>query len=317
MWARSALCATALGLRAVTATAAQVPHPASLCARDTSRLAPAADLYCIDLVPTPDFLAAAGAVELRRVATPFGAALTSDGRHVWDLRITLAGLPPLAAGAAYVAWITTPTFDRVIRLGAVGNGRMDAGSVALNTFIVLVSLERSADVTTRQGRLVLRGMSAGNLMRPYDFTALPPQASPSPHGHGQDGGDGWQVPPMHPDVPAMIPGLETLRPDVTPLRPGKGIDPGGLPRTRPRRLITLADGDSLALEAGLLRRSVAGRNFVAYGFNGQWPGPLIQVDRAATIVVNFTNHLDQPTTVHWHGIRLDNRFDGVPHVTQD
>jgi len=33
--------------------------------------------------------------------------------------------------------------------------------------------------------------------------------------------------------------------------------------------------------------------------------------------VEFTNALDQPTTVHWHGLRLDNRFDGVPEMTQD
>lgn len=298
---------------------AQVPDPASLCARDTSRLTPAADLYCIDLVPTADFAAAAGAVELRRVATPFGAAVTSDGHHAWDLRITLSGLPPLPAPpgdrGAYVAWVTTPTFDRTIRLGAVRNGRLDAGRVALNTFLVLISVERDSGATTRQGRLVLRGMSAGNVMRPYDFTALPPRAPPPAQSHSH-GGEGWPMPPMHPAVPAMIPGLEVLRPDVTPFRPGRGIDVSRLPRSRPRQVIALADGDSLALEAVLVRRSVAGREFVAYGFNGQWPGPLIRVDRAATIVVNFTNRIDQPTTVHWHGIRLDNRFDGVPHVTQ-
>ena len=33
--------------------------------------------------------------------------------------------------------------------------------------------------------------------------------------------------------------------------------------------------------------------------------------------VRFTNRIDRPTTIHWHGIRLDNRFDGVPFVTQD
>ena len=53
------------------------------------------------------------------------------------------------------------------------------------------------------------------------------------------------------------------------------------------------------------------------GFNGQYPGPLIQVDAGSTIVVRFTNRTDFPTAVHWHGIRLDNRFDGVPHVTQE
>ena len=53
------------------------------------------------------------------------------------------------------------------------------------------------------------------------------------------------------------------------------------------------------------------------GFNGQVPGPLIDVRRGSRIVVNFRNEFDQPTAVHWHGIRLQNRFDGVPHVTQD
>ena len=53
-----------------------------------------------------------------------------------------------------------------------------------------------------------------------------------------------------------------------------------------------------------------------YGFNGQYPGPLLRVAQGAE-VVDFSNALDQPTTVHWHGIRLDNRFDGVPELTQE
>ena len=32
--------------------------------------------------------------------------------------------------------------------------------------------------------------------------------------------------------------------------------------------------------------------------------------------VTLINALDQPTSIHWHGIRLDNRFDGVPDFTQ-
>ncbi|MGH7531280.1 MAG: multicopper oxidase family protein [Gemmatimonadales bacterium] len=285
-----------------------------VCARDSSRLTPSADLYCIDLVPAPDFPELRGAVELRRVPTPFGVAVTDDGRHIWDLRITLSGLAP---HQTYVAWVTTPVFDRTIRLGEVRNGTLHAGRVALNTFVLLISAERSADVAIREGRIVLRGMSAAALLRPHDFTVLPLRSPPAAHAHDDAPADGWRPPPMHPDVPVMIPGLEVLRPDVAPFRPGAGVDPAGLPRARPREVIALASGDSLALEAGLVRRSVAGRDFVAYGFNGQWPGPLIRVDRAATIVVNFTNRLHQPTTVHWHGIRLDNRFDGVPHVTQD
>ena len=45
--------------------------------------------------------------------------------------------------------------------------------------------------------------------------------------------------------------------------------------------------------------------------------PLIQVDEGSTIVIDLKNDTDFPTAVHWHGVRLDNRFDGVPHVTQD
>ena len=44
---------------------------------------------------------------------------------------------------------------------------------------------------------------------------------------------------------------------------------------------------------------------------------MIRVREQSTIVVNFTNETPFPTAVHWHGIRLDNRYDGVPGVTQD
>jgi FtsP/CotA-like multicopper oxidase with cupredoxin domain len=41
------------------------------------------------------------------------------------------------------------------------------------------------------------------------------------------------------------------------------------------------------------------------------------VDEGSTITVQFRNDTDFPTAVHWHGVRLDNRFDGAPHVTQE
>ena len=44
---------------------------------------------------------------------------------------------------------------------------------------------------------------------------------------------------------------------------------------------------------------------------------MIRVSRGAEIVVRFANRLAMPASVHWHGIRLDNRFDGVPGVTQE
>lgn len=115
----------------------------------------------------------------------------------------------------------------------------------------------------------------------------------------------------------MLPALGHVRPSVGTFLPGAGVDPASLPVARPRAVTDLADGDTLALEAMLVRRVVAGRTLVMYGFNGQSPGPLVRVRRGATIHVRFTNRIDLPTTVHWHGVRLDNRFDGVPGVTQD
>ena len=125
------------------------------------------------------------------------------------------------------------------------------------------------------------------------------------------------MPRMHPQVPSMVAGLEALTPAVAPWRPGADSDSTRIPVARPREVLTLKNGDSIDLTAGLVRRTVAGRTIIMYGFNGQTPGPLLHVLEQSTIVVKFTNHLDQPTSIHWHGVRLDNRFDGVPHVTQE
>jgi suppressor of ftsI len=138
------------------------------------------------------------------------------------------------------------------------------------------------------------------------------------HAGHRMGGDplAWRMPPMDMTMP-MAPGLENAVPPVSPFLPGIGIDPMTLPAAAFRQVVDLADGDTLALEAGLVRRTINGRTFVMYGFNGQYPGPLIRAQQNATIVVRFTNATALPTTVHWHGVRLDNRFDGVPHVTQE
>ena len=114
----------------------------------------------------------------------------------------------------------------------------------------------------------------------------------------------------------ILPGLVGLRPPVSPFLPGAGIDLNTLPEARPSVLTPLTDGDTLDLTAMLVRRRIQGKAFAMYGFNGQTPGPLIRVSRNATITVRFHNRIDLPSTVHWHGVRLENRFDGVPELTQ-
>jgi suppressor of ftsI len=53
-----------------------------------------------------------------------------------------------------------------------------------------------------------------------------------------------------------------------------------------------------------------------YAFNGQYPGPLIEAVRGSELTVVFRNRLPHPTTVHWHGLRLDAGSDGVPGLSQ-
>lgn len=52
-------------------------------------------------------------------------------------------------------------------------------------------------------------------------------------------------------------------------------------------------------------------------YNGQSPGPEIRVRKGERVRVRFFNDLEEPSTVHWHGIRIENAMDGVPGLTQD
>lgn len=53
------------------------------------------------------------------------------------------------------------------------------------------------------------------------------------------------------------------------------------------------------------------------GFNGSMPGPEIRLNRGEKASVEVQNGLEEGTAVHWHGIRLKNKMDGVPVLTQN
>ena len=53
-----------------------------------------------------------------------------------------------------------------------------------------------------------------------------------------------------------------------------------------------------------------------WAYQGRVPGPVIRARRGERVRVRLKNGLVQPTTLHWHGIRLDNAMDGVPGLTQ-
>ena len=54
-----------------------------------------------------------------------------------------------------------------------------------------------------------------------------------------------------------------------------------------------------------------------WGFDGTVPGPLLRVKRGDEVKVRIVNELPEATAVHWHGLRLPNAMDGVPHLTQE
>lgn len=312
-----------LGLLPTPAPAQQRPCDAP------SGSGPSRDLYCIELVPAPGVTGVSGRVELGHLPGAFTVAVEADGRPLYRLILSVAGLPsPSSLGgyATYVAWVAPPTMESVARYGVVRNGRTDLGGVDLEKFTFLVTAERSARVREPAGRVVLRGQSPATRLFPPDLTQFsfgsirqPTDLSGGHHDHDSMGSAAAAAPdssPMWTTVP-MPPGL-TMLPSEMALRPqvAAWLPSGDAPLSKPRELVRLRNGDTLRLEAGLVRANLWGRIYTMFGFNGQHPGPLIEVTRGSEVTVVFTNHLGQPSSVHWHGIRLENPNDGTPGLTQ-
>ena len=93
-------------------------------------------------------------------------------------------------------------------------------------------------------------------------------------------------------------------------------DPAGLPGADRPALLELADGDTLNLHVGPVATRLGDSTVRMLGYNGSIPGPTLKVQQGSEIIVHVTNQGDLDTTVHWHGLRLENKYDGVPHETQ-
>jgi FtsP/CotA-like multicopper oxidase with cupredoxin domain len=89
----------------------------------------------------------------------------------------------------------------------------------------------------------------------------------------------------------------------------------GLPDARRPELVELADGAEFDLEIVPVRKQIGESTVRMLAYNGSIPGPTLKVPLGATISVRVTNRGDIGATVHWHGLRLENRYDGT-HETQ-
>jgi len=66
----------------------------------------------------------------------------------------------------------------------------------------------------------------------------------------------------------------------------------------------------------LVREMAPGFKAHLWGYNGQSPGPTIEVVEGDRVRMFVTNKLPERTTIHWHGQRLPNGMDGVAGLTQ-
>jgi len=100
--------------------------------------------------------------------------------------------------------------------------------------------------------------------------------------------------------------------DVTATFP---TDTAGLPHAVPTQVVELADGDTFELRIAPVATRIGDDTVRMIAYNGSIPGPTLRVREGSSLVADVVNEGDLEATVHWHGLRLENRYDGT-HETQ-
>jgi len=117
------------------------------------------------LTATPRGRPATGRVDLVPAASPFGIAVSREGRIVYDLTLVAADLPdPSTLGS-----FTTPGLEPVTDLGRVRPGEPLHARADWNKFTIIVSAEAGVPVNPKRwaGPVVLIGRSPSSLMQSF------------------------------------------------------------------------------------------------------------------------------------------------------
>ena len=93
-------------------------------------------------------------------------------------------------------------------------------------------------------------------------------------------------------------------------------DTAGLPAATATEVVELGDGDRYTLRIAPVTKRIGDATVRMLAYNGSIPGPTLRVPEGAEVIVDIENEGDLEATVHWHGLRLDNRYDGT-HETQE
>ena len=80
-------------------------------------------------------------------------------------------------------------------------------------------------------------------------------------------------------------------------------------------MVELSDGDRLNLRIAPVAKRIGDTTVRMLAYNGSIPGPILRVQEGSEVLVHVENQGDVEATVHWHGLRLENRYDGT-HQTQ-
>jgi suppressor of ftsI len=93
----------------------------------------------------------------------------------------------------------------------------------------------------------------------------------------------------------------------------KSTDISALPEVQKTQIVTLRSWDTYDMRITAVKMQLKGKWIRMLAYNGMIPGPTLQAPQGATVTLKVTNDVpDLITTLHSHGLRLDNLFDGVP-----
>jgi FtsP/CotA-like multicopper oxidase with cupredoxin domain len=88
-------------------------------------------------------------------------------------------------------------------------------------------------------------------------------------------------------------------------------DTVGLAEAQRPEWLELQPGDEFELRIEPVAKRLRDTTVRMLAYNGSIPGPTLRVQQASELLVHVLNEGDLETTVHWHGLRLENRYDGT------
>lgn len=89
-----------------------------------------------------------------------------------------------------------------------------------------------------------------------------------------------------------------------------------IPETKVSEIVELKNGDTYDLTSEYVNKEINGQSYKMLAYNGSIPGPIIKVQQGSEVTINLKNNTDIPTSLHSHGVRLEDKYDGVVDVDQ-